>query len=278
MVWSALFPAGLFTYPFMAHAWAAGLAIAAMCGLTGYFIVVRGAAFMAHAIPQSAFAGAAFALFANWPSVAGIGTATALAAAGIAWLGGAGRAAATIAMVLVLSLGLGDLFLTLGNAYGPAAYALLFGQVVGISASQAWLSAILAAALAVAVLVSWRPLLFATLFPATAQARGLSPRWMDLWFAVLVAAAATVTVPVAGALLTFSLLVGPAASAAHLASEPLKVMGLAALLAALIVALSLVIAYDTSLPVGLMVTGLSAILYAVARTAGRHRRRLPSVA
>lgn len=261
---AALFPPGLFTAAFMVHAWLAGTAVAVMSGLVGVFVNLRGGTFAAHAIPRAAFTGAAAAFLVGLSSVLGM----AACALGMALMLGAlerrdrgGSPGVLTALLLIAILSLGDLLLTVGNAYAPEVFALLFGQVVGISAAETIQIAILAVLLAVLVLVLYRPLLYYTVTPETALARGVPEGVMRLGFMAMVAGAAALTVPVVGALLSFALLVGPAAAARHLARRPGRMAAWAMGLAAVTVWLAIFIAYDTALPIGFVVTALTALFY-----------------
>jgi zinc/manganese transport system permease protein len=271
-VWGSVFAPGLFTYTFMVHAWVALLAVAVAAPVVGYFVVLRGAAFMAHAIPQSAFMGAALAVLVGASPLVGVGAATLATAAGLAVLDRPqrpGASGAVVAMVLVLSLGLGNLFLALSNAYAGEVYALLFGQLVGVSAGEAWLSVMLMVVLLGTVAYVYRPLLLTSVLPESAEARGVRLMPVNLVFALLLALAATMTVPVVGSLLSFSLLVGPAATASRLTAHPARLLGGAVALAVVTVAVALVLAYDTGAPIGFVVTALTALSYVAASALGR---------
>src|ERR1700685_3348941 len=96
----------------MVNAWIVASIVAVVAGVVGFFVVLRGAAFVADAVPQGAFAGAAGA------SLIGVNTLVALSvfalagALGIGWLGRHGRRDVATALTLVLMLGLGALFLS----------------------------------------------------------------------------------------------------------------------------------------------------------------------
>lgn len=278
---AAVFPPGLFTASFMIHAWIAGTAVAVMSGLVGVFVNLRGGTFAAHAIPRAAFTGAAAAFLVGVSSVLGM----AACALGMALSLGAlerrdrgGSPGVLTALLLIAILSLGDLLLTVGNAYAPEVYALLFGQVVGISAAQTIQIAILAALLALLVGVLFRPLLYYTVSPETALARGVPEGAMRLGFMAMVAGAAALTVPVVGALLSFALLVGPAAAARRIARRPGRMVAWSMGLGTLTVWLSILIAYDTVLPSGFVVTAIAAILYVLAVLYDRLGRKDPRAA
>lgn len=264
----------------MVNAWVATSAVAVASALVGFFVTLRGGTFVAHAVPRAAFAGAAAAFLLGVSTLLGLTVFSLAMAVALGTLDrGLGERGVLTALLLVAALGLGDLLLTVGGAYEPQIYALLFGQIVGISAAQVDQILVLGAVTLVALGIVYRPLLMYTLAPETAQARGVSPTLMRLAFLFLVALTAALTVPVVGALLAFSLMVAPAAAAALVSHRPWTALALSVALALVAVWLSLVIAYDTNLPIGFVVSAVGTLEYLGARAAhalgSRSGRRRP---
>jgi len=268
----AVFPPGLIGDAFMQNAWLAGTATALTAAAVGTFVVLRSAPFAAHAIPRASFAGAAGALLLGASSLLGVAVFATLSAVGIGLLGERSERGPVTALVLAAALGTGALFLAVGDVYEPAAYALLFGQILGVSTGEVVDAFVLFASAAVGVAMMYRPLLLASVSPAVAEAKGTSVRLMNLLFLLLVALASALTVPVVGALLAFSLLVGPPAAASRISRSVPTVMALSAAFALASVWLALIFAYDTGWPSGFFVSGVSAVIYLGARWVG-HRRR-----
>lgn len=272
-VLASVFPAQLVTESFMQNAWIAGTTVAVVAALVGFFVVLRGASFVAHAVPRGSFAGAAGAALVGQSSLLGLGVFAVLSALGIASLGGRRNYDAMVALVLVTALGLGDLFLAIGNAYAPEVFALLFGQIVGISRPEVLDILGISAFTAVLVALAYRPLLLASVSPEVARTRGVRVGAVDLLFLLLVSVAATATVPVVGALLSFSLMVGPAASASLLARSPRGAMGVGVALAVASVWVSVWLAYVSNWPIGFFVSALCLGFYVAARLGARRRAR-----
>ncbi len=260
-----LFPPGLFSASFMQNAWIAGTAVAVLSACVGFFVVLRGASFAAHAVPRASFAGAAGAVLAGGDTLVGLAIFSVLSSLGIAALSSRRDQGQTTALVLMAALGLGSLFLTLGGAYAPEVYALLFGQIVGISQGDVLgiLALLLLTLLGTALL--YRPLLWTSVAPDVAEARGVPRRRMEILFLLLLALAATAAVPVVGALLSFSLMVGPAAAAAYFGRSPGRSLAIAVLIGVFSIWFSLIFAYDTGLPVGFFVAAVTAVFYGLGR-------------
>jgi zinc/manganese transport system permease protein len=257
---------------FMVSTWTVASIVAVVAGVVGFFVVLRGAAFVADAVPQGAFAGAAGASLLGINTLIGVGVAALLGALGIGWLGRRGRRDVATALALVVMLGLGALFLSFSVQYAPEIYSLLFGEVLGVSATEIAPVAILAVVSIGAILLLYRPLLLSSVMPELAEARGVRAQRMELLFLIVVALATSLTLPVVGALLIFSLMIGPPAAARSVTDRPLPAMLASVLIALAVVWVSIAAAYETNWPVGFFVGALGAGCYAAGRGWAAFRR------
>ena len=258
---------------FMIHAWEAATIVAIVAGVVGFFTVLRGAAFAAHALPNGAFAGAAGASLIAVNALIGLGAFSLAGAITIAGLGRRARNDVATALTIILMLGLGALFLSQTTEYAPEIYALLFGEILGVASNQIIPTAAIAAGCIVAIVILYRPLLLSSTLPDVAQARGVSNRRMELLFLIVVASATTMAVPVVGSLLIFSLLISPAAAARSLTKQPLPAIGLSVLIALGTVWAAIAISYLTNLPIGFFVGTIGAFTYAAGRVWATWRQR-----
>jgi zinc/manganese transport system permease protein len=260
---------------FMVDTWIVASIVAAIAGLVGFFVVLRGTAFAAHAVPQGAFAGAAGADLIGVDPLLGLGAFAVLAALGISWLSRRGRHDVVVALTLVLLLGLGALFLSWNTEYEPQIFALLFGEVLGVNDSQILPTVVLAVVCALATLALYRPLLLTSALPEVARSRGIRTGAIEVAFLVVVALATTMTLPVVGALLIFSLMIGPPAAARSITARPGLAIGLSVAISLVTLWISIAAAYQWNLPVGFLVGCLSGLSYAVGRavSAWQHLRQ-----
>jgi zinc/manganese transport system permease protein len=249
----------------MVNAWTVASIVAVVAGLVGFFVVLRGSAFVAHAIPNGSFAGAAGASLVGVNTILGFGVFALLGALGIGLLGRRGRHDVATALTLVVMLGLGALFVSLNVEYAPEVYSLLFGEILGVSTSQLVPTAALAVLCAVVIALLYRPLILSSLLPEVAEARGIATQRMELAFLVVVALATTMTVPVVGTLLIFSLMIGAPAAARSFTDEPIRALGLSVVIALVIVWSAIALSYQTNYPVGFFVGTISAASYAIGR-------------
>ena len=224
----------MLSLPFIQNALLAGTAIAALSGLVGFFVVLRGQVFAGDALSHVAYTGALAALAAGVDLRIGLFAATLGVGAVLGLLGGHGVADdVVIGTTFAWILGLGVFFLavfTTSSASGnsTANVTVLFGSIFGISRPAALLAAGLALLLVAVLLGIARPLLFASLDPAVAAARGVPVRTLGVVFLALVGATAAEASQVVGALLLLGLLAAPAAAAQRLTSRPGVAFGLSA--------------------------------------------------
>ena len=203
-----------------------------------------------------------------------------LGALGIGALGRRGRSDVATALALVMMLALGAAFLSRTTQYEPEIYSLLFGEVLGVSSTQLLPVAALGLVSIAAVAVLYRPLMLSSVVPEVAEAKGIRGRRMEICFLIVVALATAMTVPVVGALLIFSLMIGPPAAARSLTSRPGLAIFLSVVIALVTVWAAIAASYAYNWPVGFFVGALAALSYGLGRgwAAWRHTRAAPTAA
>jgi zinc/manganese transport system permease protein len=261
--------------PFMMHAWEASAIVAVVAGLVGYFVILRGSAFVVHALPNGAFAGAAAAGLLGLSTTLGLGIFSVLGAISISWLSRRGRSDVPTALTIVLLLGLGSLFLSFTSNYADGLYALLFGEILGISQNAIAPTAVFGIAAIALTGIIFRPLMLSSLNDDLARARGLHTGQIELAFYLIVALVTVIAVPLVGALLTFSLLIGPASLARALSPRPVRALASSALIGLATIWASIALSYVTNFPVGLYVGTLAAVSYGAGRLISTLRPTTP---
>jgi len=257
---------------FMMNTWAVATIVAPVAGVVGFFVVLRGSAFPAHAIPKGAFAGAAGAALLGISTLLGLAVFSLLGALGIGTLGRRTRRDVATALALVMMLALGAAFLSRTTEYEPEIYSLLFGEVLGVSSTELLPVAGLGAACIAAVIVLYRPLMLSSSVPDVAEAKGIRGQYIEICFLIVVALATAMTVPVVGALLIFSLMIGPPAAARSLTSRPALAMALSVVIALVTVWVAIAASYLYNWPIGFFVGALGAVAYGAGRAWAAWRR------
>ncbi|HEV3230995.1 MAG TPA: metal ABC transporter permease [Candidatus Dormibacteraeota bacterium] len=274
----------LLQFHFMQNALLVGTMVAVLSGAVGYFIVLRGQSFAAHMLSQVGFPGAAGAVLVHASPVAGllvfcVGAALGVGAIGRRLDGGRRAESAAVGTILAFSLGLGLLFFRLYAGSAQGIYAFLFGTILGITDRDVVITAITALLALAALLALGRPLIFASIDPDVADARGVPVRLLSVAFLVLVALAVAATVQIVGTLLVFALLVAPGAAAQRLTARPAAGLALTVGLALLFTWLGLAVAYFSGQPVSFFITTLAFGTYLAIRLAqGARLPRRPGAA
>ena len=169
-----------------------------------------------------------------------------------------------IEIVLSLSLGFGLLFLHFFTAFATQATSLLFGNVLAVDLPTIWTLLALGIISLLALGMISRPLLFASIQPELAEAKGVNLRLFSVLFLCIVALATAECTQIVGVLLVFALMVGPAAAAQCLTIRVGRGVILSAALALVEAWLGITLAFYTDWPCSFWIATLSALVYLLA--------------
>ncbi len=256
----------------MQNALWASLLLGIVSGAVAPLIVMRKMSFAAHATGELALMGAAAALLLGVSVTVGAVAGAVLASLILALLG-MREQDSTTGVVLAFGMGLSVLFIYLYPGRTSEAYALLTGQIVGVSGASLGTLAVVTAVVVVVVGVLWRPLLFSTVDPVLAAASGVEVKLLAAVFAIIIGVVASQGVQVVGALLLLALLITPGAAAVKVTANPALAVVLSACFAVASAAGGLVLSLGPGLPVSPFVTSISFAIYLVCRIIGYLRGR-----
>ena len=271
----------MWAFQFMVNAFRAGAVVAVVAGVMGWFMVLRRQAFAGHTLALAAFPGAAGATLIGVSAVYGyfafcLGAAVIIAGGtrGHRSAGGLAAESALTGTVQAFTLACGLLFVALYKGFLNGTTALLFGSFLGITTGQVAVLAV--AGVAVLAVLAWigRPLLFASVDPDVAAARGVPVRVLSVIFLVLLGAAVAETAQITGALLVFALLVMPAATAQRLTPRPLASLAATVVIGWAVTWAGLIAAYYSPYPIGFYVTTFAFGAYLAAHLAAAAQHRL----
>jgi zinc/manganese transport system permease protein len=255
----------MFDYDFMRNAFAAATIVAVVCGLVGTFLVLRGQTFAGHALAHVGFTGATGAVLIGVEPIWGLVALTMLGGVGMGLLGEkVAERDVAIGIVLAVSLGFGLLFLHFFTAYASQATALLFGNVLGVDVPTLWTLLALGLLSIAGLAAISRPLLFASLQPELAEARGVSLRLISVLFLAIVALAVAECAQIVGVLLVFTLMVGPAAAAQQMTTRLAAALALSVALALAEAWGGIALSYWTDWPTSFWIATLSGGAYLAA--------------
>jgi zinc/manganese transport system permease protein len=264
--------AELLGHDFVQQALLAAALLGLVAGLIGPFIVMRQMSFAVHGSSELALTGGAFALLVGFQVGLGALIGSALAAALFGVLGQRARERdSVIGVVLAFGLGLAVLFIYLYPGRTGTSFALLTGQIVGVGYSGLAMLALVCLLVIVVLTVSYRPLLFASVDPEVAAARGVPVRALNIVFAALVGVVAAQAVQIVGALLVMSLLITPAAAAARVVSSPAAAIVAAVIFAEVSAVGGILLSLAPGVPVSVFVATISFLIYLFCWLLGRQR-------
>ena len=245
----------------------AGGVAALVSGLIGVFVVARGASFAVHAISELGFTGAAGALVVGIDPVLGMigGSLVVGLVLGLLSLRGRERDSA-IGAVLAFGLGVGVLFLSLYQGYATEATNLLFGSIVGVGGGQLRDLAIVAAVVVAGLAALYRPLLFSSVDPEIAAARGVPLRALSVALFLLLALTTAEAIQVVGVLLVLTLVITPAAAAQRLTGRPGLALALGVGIALVSTEGGILLSLAKSWPTSFFISAISFAFYVGART------------
>lgn len=244
-----------------------------MGGVIGIFVMLRRSGLVVHGIAEISFAGAALALLAGLDVVAGsaVGAVAAAVLIGILSLKDRDTSAVT-AVLMPFGLGLGILFLHLYPGASANRFGLLTGQIVGVDDLQTRTLVTGSVLIGIALILIWRPLMFSSVDPQLAAARGVKVGALSITFMILLGLAVAISVQVVGALLVLSLLVVPSAAALKVTSRPLTVVLLSSGFAVFAAVGGIMIAITGTVPISPYITTLSFLIYVACLFIGRRTR------
>lgn len=262
--------AEFWSYDFVRHALAAASLSAVLGAAVGYFVILRNVGFAAHALGHIGFTGATGAALFGISPLMGMLLITGTAGAIMGITGNKlHRSELAVGMVLSLALGVGTLFLALYKGFAGQATAILFGNIFGVSSEQILQIAILAGLSLAGLALIARPLLFASVQPDLAEARGVSLTLLSTVFLVLLAVSVTLASQVVGILLVFTLVIGPAGIASRLMRGFWSGIACSSVIALLSVWIGILLACFTNYPPSFWITSLLFVLYVLSELCAR---------
>jgi zinc/manganese transport system permease protein len=264
--------ANLLGHDFVQQAVLAAALLGLVAGLIGPFVVMRQMSFAVHGSSELSLTGAAFALLAGFDVGLGALVGSALAAALFGVLGQRTRERdSVIGVVLAFGLGLAVLFIHLYPGRTATSFALLTGQIVGVGYNGLAMLALVCLLVIVVLATCYRPLLFSTVDPDVAAARGVPVRTLGIVFAGLVGVVAAQAVQIVGALLVVSLLITPAAAATRVIASPVAAIVASVVFAEVAAVGGIVLSLAPGVPVSVFVATISFLIYLTCWLTGLRR-------
>jgi manganese/iron transport system permease protein len=261
-------------YEFMRRALIEVVLMGAVTGAIGTYIVLRGLSFIGDALSHAIFPGIVIAFLLGKSIFFGALIFGVLTSAGIAVVATNRRVKedSAIGVLFAGTFALGVVLISSSKNFTRDLASFLFGNVLGVTTHDIWLSAIVGALVIGLMLLFYKELLITSFDRVAAQAMGLPVFWLDLLLLVLISLTIVVSLRAVGNILVVAMLVTPAA-AARLLTDRLPVMiGLSALIGALSGVIGLFVSYHNDVAAGgtivLVATAIFGIVWLLAPNHG----------
>jgi ABC-type Mn2+/Zn2+ transport system permease subunit len=232
-------------YPFMVRALIASTLVGVLCAVMGTYVVLRGMAFLGDALAHAILPGVAIAYLLNGNLLIGALIAAIVVALSIGLFSkeGAIREDTAIGILFAAALSLGIALISTIRTYAVDLSHILFGNVLGVSALDLWLTGGLGALVLITVAVLYKPFMVISFDPVLAATMRLPASFLQSLMLVLLALTVVVSLQTVGVGLAAAMLVTPAATAYLLTRRLLSMMLISAALGASASIIGLYISY-----------------------------------
>jgi len=221
-----------FVFGFMQRALVASVIVGVVCAVIGCYIVLRSMAFLGDALAHAILPGVAVAYLVGANLLAGALAAGVIVAVGISFVTKAGtiREDTAIGIFFAAALALGVVLISTTGGYAVDLTHVLFGNVLGVSATDLWISGGLALVVLLAIVLLYRQLLVVSFDPVFGRTLGLRTHALRTGLFLMLAATIVVSLRTVGVALVAAMLVTPPAAAYLLTRRLPAMMAVSALI------------------------------------------------
>lgn len=255
-----------FQYDFMQRAFIAALCVGLLCSVMGTYVILRKLSFIGDGIAHASFAGIVIAYLRNIDYYVGAAVVAVITAIGIGFVHRRGKISldTTIGVLFTGAFALGVFLMSRERSYAIDLQSFLFGDILSVGRGDLWLIVGLASAIAIAVIILWRGLMYTSFDPVVAQASGISSGFHEYALLVMLALTIIVSLQSVGIILVAALLVTPAAAAYQLTSRFVPMMWLSAAFGAVSTVGGLYVSYYLGSSSGATIVLLATCLFFLA--------------
>lgn len=240
------------SYPFMVRGLAAALTVGIVCPVLGTYVVLRGMAFFGDALAHIILPGVVGAYLLGLPLVSGALVVGVLAALGV---GAISRRTdikedTAIGVIFAGAFALGIALLSAQRSYAVDLSHILFGNLLGVSPGDLWLTIGLGAAVLVTIFAFYKEFLVLSFDPVLAFTLRLPVGLLQNLLLVLIAVVIVVSIQSVGVALVLAMLITPSAAAYLLARRLPWMMAIAAAIGAVSALVGLYASYYLNIASG----------------------------
>ena len=253
-------------FEFMRRALIASVFVSVVAGVVGTFVILKGMAFVGDALPHASFGGVAIAFVLGTSLYLGGAVAALVTALLIGVIGRRGviRYDTAIGILFVGAFATGILVMSTQDNYTADLFSFVFGNVLGVSWDDVWLTAAVGIAILALVALFYKELLFASYDPTMAAASGLPVDAIQFGLLAMLALVTVIAMQTVGVVMVVALLITPAATAQLLTRSLSSMMLVAALIGAVASVAGLYIAWHADVSASASIVLSATAMFAVA--------------
>jgi manganese/iron transport system permease protein len=239
-------------YSFMQRGMLAALMVGILCAILGCYVVLRSMAFLGDAMAHAVLPGVAVAYLLGGNLLFGALAAAVVVALGIGFFSrkGAIKEDTAIGILFTAALALGIALISSIRTYAVDLSHILFGNVLGVSDSDLWLTAAIGSAILITTLLAYKPFLLISFDPVLAATLHLPVEFFRMLMLVLLAFTIVISIQSVGVGLVAAMLVTPGATAYLLTRRLPSMMAIAAVVGAFSSVIGLYISYYLNISSG----------------------------
>jgi len=263
-----------FAYDFMQRAFVVALVVGVLCSTIGTYVVLRRLSFIGDGIAHASFAGIVVAYLRGLDYYVGAAVVAVLTSLGIGYVNRRGRLSldTAIGVLFTGAFALGVFLMSRVPAYTVDLQGFLFGNILAVSPNDLLVVLVLAAVVACALALMYRPLLYTTFDPIVAEASGIRAGRVEYALLVLLALTIVVSLESVGIVL-----VSPAAAAYQLTRRFPVMLALSAAIGAFCSIGGLYASYYLHAASGATIVLTATLAFFIAMAVGRRPRRTAKI-
>ncbi len=256
-------------YPFMVRGLIAVIMVGTVCAVVGTYVVLRGMAFFGDALAHAILPGVAVGyLLGNgareplfwWALIASV-----VSALGIGAISRNTKIKEDTAIGIIFAgmFALGITLISTVRSYSVDLSHFLFGDVLGVSGKDLWLSGSFSLLILLSVFGFYKEFLVLSFDPILAATLRLPAKLLDFFLMILIALAIVVSLQTVGVALMVAMLVTPAATAYLISPRLPRMIFVAAFIASLSGLIGLYLSYYFSLASGGVIVLTTTLIFLI---------------
>jgi ABC-type Mn2+/Zn2+ transport system permease subunit len=254
------------TYTFMQRGLLAALMVGVLCAIIGCYVVLRSMAFLGDAMAHAVLPGVAVAYLLGRNLTFGALIAAVVVALGVGLISRRGviKEDTAIGILFAAALSLGVALISSIRTYAVDLSHILFGNVLGVSTLDLWVTGGLGLVILLAIVLCYRPFLVISFDPVLAATLRLNVEFFRYLLLILLALTIVISMQTVGVGLVAALLVTPAATAYLLVRRLPAMMAVSALIGGFSSLAGLFASYYLNVASGAVIVLTATILFLLA--------------